>query len=59
MGSKYSSFNDSLYRRFDVSGFQQLLYLVPEFYSYQWVKKKDAYQQYTLLIDFGEDFLVQ
>ena len=33
--------------------FQQLLYIAPEFYSYQWIKKPRAYQQYTLSIDFA------
>lgn len=42
-------------RRFEVSNFQQILYIAPDFYSYQWVKKPRAYQQYTLNIDFGSE----
>ncbi len=52
--------NQIYYRRFDVGTFQQLLYVVPDFYSYDWVKKMGSYQQFTLLIDFkGEANVTQ
>lgn len=34
--------------------FQQLAFVCPEFYTHSWVKKARAYNQYTLLLDFGE-----
>lgn len=49
-----SSVEKTYGKQFDLRTFQQLLYVCPHFYTHTWVKKPRAYNQLTLLIDFGE-----
>jgi DNA replication factor CDT1 like len=43
-------------RQFDIGVFQQIMYVAPSFYVYSWIKKPKTYNQYSLIIDFPENY---